>query len=70
MTSEDFFSTVVEGHILAAVMEVFGISSLDDQPSPAMFPEDSLGMEPCQKKELAIPFSDGISKSKPRESVS
>ena len=28
-SSEDFILTVVEGHILAAVMEAFGMSSLD-----------------------------------------
>ena len=36
-SSEDFLLTVVEGHILAAAMEIFGMSSIDDQPLSTFF---------------------------------
>ncbi len=56
---EDFFLLVVEAHILTAAMTVFGMRSVDDQPSSAFFrsvlrpqpsPRDSpgtLGTEAC-----------------------
>ncbi len=36
--SEDFFELVTKAHILAAAMEVFGMSSLSDAPDPSLFP--------------------------------
>ena len=53
-SSEDFIVTVVKGHILAAVMEAFGMSILEDQPFPSLFPEKSQGLEPLQRRKLLL----------------
>ena len=47
---EEFFILVVEAHILAACMEVFGMSSLDDTPSTEFFPEESRQLDPSQRR--------------------
>ena len=36
--SIDFFELVVNGHIIAAAMHFFGLSSVDDQPRHNSFP--------------------------------
>ncbi len=51
---EDFFLTVTEGHILAAVMEEFGMSSLADTPCTTLFPEKSSGLEPLQRRNVMM----------------
>ena len=51
---EDFFMTVTEGHILAAVMQEFGMSSLEDTPSHMLFPEDSYSQDPLQRRDLTV----------------
>ena len=52
-SSVDFLMTVIEGHILAAVMEVLGMSSLTDEPSSVIIPDLSQDQEPtCRKKIL------------------
>lgn len=53
-SSEDFLLTIVEGHILAAVMEVFEMTSLDDRPTSALFPDDSSETEPIQARNLLV----------------
>lgn len=51
---EDFFMTVTEGHILAVVMEEFGMSSLEDTPSCTIFPEDSADFDPLLRRNLTM----------------
>ena len=36
---EDFLKLIVTAHILAAIMAVLGMETLDDNPSPQLFPE-------------------------------
>ena len=49
---EDFFITVTKGHILAIVMQEFGMSSLDDTPSFSIFPKESADLAPLQRCNL------------------
>ena len=39
---EEFFLLVVEGHICTAAMQLFNMSSLDDEPSLQYFPQESM----------------------------
>ncbi len=50
--SEEFFVIVAETHILAAAMEVFGMSSREDTPSVDMFPERSTALSAQQRRKL------------------
>ena len=63
-TCEEFFLLVLEAHICAAAMEVFGMSSLDDEPSPSnYFPEGSALLTPTQRWEImSVAIEDIISK--------
>ena len=45
---------VTEAHILTAAMEVFGMSSLDDQPSRNNFPEGSVDLTPFQRRDVLL----------------
>lgn len=54
---EEFFQLVVEVHILSAAMEVFGMSSLEDEPSSPLFPPGSAGCSPQARKDI---FLQGI----------
>ena len=36
---EDFLKLIVTAHILAAIMAILGMETLDDNPSPQLFPE-------------------------------
>ena len=51
---EDFFMTVTEGHILAAVMQEFQMSSLEDTPSCSIFSEDSADFDPLLRCNLIV----------------
>ena len=46
---EDFFEVVCEAHICTAAMQVFQMSSLDDTPSTAHFPEGCTQLNPKQR---------------------
>ena len=50
--SEDFFTTVVHGHILAAAMEVFKMDSLDEVPCDEAFTQDPSKLDVEQKRDL------------------
>ena len=39
---EDFCVTVVEAHIVCAVLQLYGMNSPDDTPSIPMFPQGCL----------------------------
>ena len=43
---------VVEAHILTAAMEVFRMSSLEDQPAAVSFPEGSADLNPAQRRNV------------------
>ena len=51
---EDFFLIVTEGHILAATMQVFGMTSLDCKPCNTYFPEGSSELDPLQRREVLL----------------
>ena len=51
---EEFFLLVVETHILAAAMELFGMSSLEDKPSVQFFPEGSSKLNVQQRHQLLM----------------
>lgn len=51
---EDFFLTAIEGHILAAVMQEFDMSSLDDTPCASLFPKESSTLDPLQRCNVMI----------------
>ena len=55
--------TVVEGHILAAAMEVFGMTSIDDRPSFTFFPDDSSVIEPVQRCNLLVRHLEDVVKT-------
>ena len=42
---EDFLQLIIECHVLAAGMEFFGMQSLEDTPSPEIFPDTLTGEE-------------------------
>lgn len=52
-TCEEFFTTVIEAHILAVAMSAFGMSSLDDKPTGILFTERCCDLD---KKEKDILF--------------
>ncbi len=56
---EEFFLLVAEAHILAAAMEVFEMSSLQDRPSMQLFTEESRELDPQQRRNI---FLSGIQK--------
>ena len=62
-SSEDFLLTVVEGHILAAAMEVFGMTSIDDRPSSTFFPDDSSVIEPVERRNLLVRHLEDVVKT-------
>jgi len=45
---------VVETHILAAAMQLFGMSSLEDKPSVQFFPEGSSELNAQQRRKLLM----------------
>ncbi len=51
---EDFFLLVVEVHILTAAMTVFGMRSVDDQPSSVFFPEGSSELDTLQRRNILM----------------
>jgi len=51
---EEFFLLVVETHILAAAMQLFGMSSLEDKPSVQFFPEGSSELNAQQRRQLLM----------------
>ena len=51
---EGFFLLVVETHILAAAMQLFGMSSLEDKPSVQFFPEGSSELNAQQRRQLLM----------------
>ena len=51
---EEFFLLVVETHILAAAMQLFGMSSLEDKPSVQFFPEGSSELNAQQRHQLLM----------------
>ncbi len=54
---EEFFQLVLEVHILSAAMEVFGMTSIEDEPSSPLFPPGSAGRSPQARKDI---FLQGI----------
>ena len=52
---EDFFLLIVEAHILAAAMELFCITSLDDTPDSKFFPEGSAEKDSLQRLNVLVP---------------
>ena len=52
--NEEFFTLVTEGHILCAAMEVFGMRSLNDQPSTTYIPDGSSQLDPLQRRSILI----------------
>jgi len=42
---EDFFTIIVEAHILAAAMAAFGMSSVDDKPNGVLFTENCCDLD-------------------------
>ena len=52
--NEEFFTLVTEGHILCAAMEVFGMRSLNDQPSTTYIPDGSSQLDPLQCRSILI----------------
>ena len=52
--SQDIFMTVVESHILCAAMDVFQMSTLNDNPTSVFFPEGSKELEPCQQLDVLL----------------
>ena len=51
---EEFFTLVVEAHILAAAMNLFGMKSLDDTPSEEFFPTESLELDTLQRRRILL----------------
>lgn len=51
---EEFFLLVVEAHILAAAMSVFGMTNLSDAPSKTFFPDGSDNLDSLQKQQLLM----------------
>ena len=51
---EEFFLLVVEGHICTAVMQLFNMSSLDDEPSLQYFPQESMKLTSQYRWKLMI----------------
>ncbi len=56
---EEFFLLIVEGYILAAAMQVFGMKTLEDKPSSDIFPNEAADKSPRQRKRL---FLRGVKK--------
>ena len=52
--SEDFLTTVVEGHIVAAAMEILGMSSPDSRPSKVYFPDGCEKLDSLGKKKILM----------------
>ena len=50
--SEDFFTAILDGHILSAAMEVFKMDSLDGEPCVDFFPQDVFELDTEQKKDI------------------
>jgi len=46
--------TVTEGHILAAVMQEFEMSALDDTPCSSLSPEESFALDPLKRHDITI----------------
>ena len=42
---EDFFTIVVEAHIVSAVMVLFGMNTTDDKPTASFIPTDYFKLE-------------------------
>ncbi len=51
---EDFFLNATEGHILAAAMQVFAMSSLDGTPWATLFAEESSAFDPLNRRNVMI----------------
>ena len=51
---ENFFELVVEAHIVAAAMLMFEMSSIDDHPCTALFPQGSERMSKQQRKSILL----------------
>ena len=52
--NEEFFTLVTESHILYAAMEVFGMRSLNDQPSTTYITDGSSQLDPLQCRSVLI----------------
>lgn len=57
---EEFFLLVVEGHILASAMKLFGMRNLDDVPSTAYFLENCEELDSAQKHRIFKLAMDAI----------
>ncbi len=51
---EDFFLLAVEAHIVTAAMTVFEMSTTDDRPSKAHFPEDSSDLDTLKRRQIVM----------------
>ncbi len=51
---EEFFLLVVETHILAAAMNFFKITSLDDNPCSTLFPKKSVDLCSLQRRQILM----------------
>ena len=51
---EEFFTLVVEAHILEAFMSSFGMQSLDDSPSEEFFPADSVESHSLERRRILM----------------
>ncbi len=51
---EDFFLLVVESYIIAAAMEVFHMSSIEDHPSTEYFPKGAADLKSHERRALSL----------------
>ena len=49
----DFFQTIVEGHVIAATMEAFGMDTVNDTPKHTLLPE-SIHAMPVEEQETML----------------
>lgn len=52
--TEEFFLVVVEAHVLAAAMTMFGMKALDDQPSQTRFLPGSSDLNRLQRRKILL----------------
>ncbi len=51
---EEFFLLVTEAHIISAAMKLFGMTSIEDEPSSVYFPAGSSDLDSLQRRNILL----------------